>query len=410
MNLRRPGVWAWLFLFFTATGLLNFGHFYLDDLARAWHGTAVRRLMEELTGTYSSFVLLPLILFITHRVPLTRRSWPRALGANVLGWLIYTCAHTTLMALSRAVIAPWIGLGSYDYGNLLYRYPMEAAGDAVWYTLIAATSYLVLRLRAARASELRAAELQQQLAEAQLENLRLQLNPHFLFNTLNAVSAVMYEDVRKADAMLAKLSDFLRTVLAASGVANVPLDEELAVERQYVEIMKARLERRLDLRVTVAGGAAGAFVPFMLLQPLIENSIRHGMADRESLALEIDARRSEGQLVIEIRDDGCGCQANPRNGTRHSTVAGTALGTLTGSGSGTLTGSGSGTITGSGSVAGIGLANVRSRLAHLYGDAASLSLEARDGGGTRAIVAFPFTSAAAPFTSGAAPFTSSAPA
>jgi signal transduction histidine kinase len=385
MNLRRPGAWVWLFLFFTAVGLLNFGHFYLDDLARDWHGTAIRRLMEELTGTYSSFALLPLILFITHRVPLTRRTWPRALSANVLGWLAYTSAHTTLMALSRAVIAPVIGLGAYDYGNLLYRYPMEAAGDAVWYTLIAATSYLMLRLRAARASELRAAELQQQLAEAQLENLRLQLNPHFLFNTLNAVSAVMYEDVRKADAMLAKLSDFLRTVLAASGVANVPLDEELAVERQYVEIMTARLERRLDLRVTVAGGAAGAFVPFMLLQPLIENSIRHGMADRQSLALEIDARRREGQMVIEIRDDGCGFEPNPRAGTGPGTRAGCG----TRAGSGMLAGTG------------IGLANVRSRLAHLYGEAASLSLEARDGGGTRAIVAFPFTSAAVPIASAA---------
>jgi len=356
MNLRRAGVWAWLFLFFTAVGLLNFGHFFLDDLARGSRGTAVPRLMEELTGVYSSFVLLPVILWVTHHVPMTRRTWLRALGANVLGWLGYTGVHTTLMALSRAAIAPLIGLGPYDYGNLLYRYPMEAAGDAVWYTLIVSTSYLVLRLRAARASDLRAAELQQQLAEARLENLRLQLNPHFLFNTLNAISAVMYEDVRKADAMLAKLSDFLRTVLAASGVANVPLDEELAVERQYVEIMTARLERRLDLRVTVARGAAGAFVPFMLLQPLIENSIRHGMADRQSLALEIDAQCRGGQTVIEIRDDGCGCEPNPR--------------------------------------AGIGLANVRSRLAHLYGDSASLSLEAREGGGTRAIVAFPFASAA----------------
>jgi sensor histidine kinase YesM len=165
-------------------------------------------------------------------------------------------------------------------------------------------------------------------------------------------------------------------VLAASGVANVPLDEELAVERQYVEIMTARLERRLELRVTVAGDAGGAFVPFMLLQPLIENSIRHGMADRESLALEIDAQRREGQTVIEVRDNGCGFDADPRT----STAVGTGTGVCTG------TGTGNGT--------GIGLANVRSRLAHLYGDAASLSLEARDGGGTRAIVAFPFTSAA----------------
>jgi LytS/YehU family sensor histidine kinase len=260
------------------------------------------------------------------------------------------------MALSRAALAPALGLGPYDYGNLLYRYPMEAAGDAVWYALIASTSYLLLRLRAARAAEMHAAELQRQLAEARLENLRLQLNPHFLFNTLNAISSVMYEDVRKADAMLAKLSDFLRTVLAASGVANVPLEEELAVEKQYVEIMTTRLERRLDLRVTVGAGTAEAAVPFMLLQPLLENSIRHGMGDRPSLALEIEARRADDRTVIEVSDDGCGCEPNPRRG--------------------------------------IGLENVRSRLAHLYGSAASFSLEARAGGGTRAILTFPYSSGA----------------
>jgi signal transduction histidine kinase len=356
MNVRSPAVWIWLFVFFTAVGLCNFGHFYLDDLARDWHGTLVRRLMEEMTGAYSSFVLLPSILLLTRRIPLTSRTWPRALAANALGLAVYTLAHTTLMALSRAALAPALGLGRYDYGNLLYRYPMEAAGDAVWYSFIVAVSYLILRVRAARAAEVRAAELQRQLAEAQLENLRLQLNPHFLFNTLNAISSVMYDDVGKADAMLVKLSDFLRTVLAASGVANVPLEEELAVERQYVEIMTTRLERALHLRVTVANGAAQASVPFMLLQPLIENSIRHGMGDRPSLALEIDARRDAGRTVIEVRDDGCGCEPDPRRG--------------------------------------IGLENVRSRLAHLYGNAASFSLEARAGGGTRAILVFPYSSGA----------------
>jgi two-component sensor histidine kinase len=356
MNLRKRAVWVGLLLFCTGVGACNFGHLYLDDLARGTSGTLVRRLMEEMTGAYSAFVLLPLVLAITHRVPFTRASWPVALGANALGLIAYTIGHTTLMALSRAVLSPALGLGPYEYGNLAYRYPMEAAGDVVWYSLIAGSSYVAVRLQAARAAHLRATELQRRLAEAQLENLRLQLNPHFLFNTLNAISSVMYDDVRKADAMLAKLSDFLRTVLAASGVANVRVDEELAVERQYVEIMTTRLERRLDLRVTVAEAARDAHVPFMLLQPLIENSIRHGMSDRPSLTLEIDARRDGSQTVIEVRDDGCGCVSNP--------------------------------------TAGIGLGNVRSRLMHLYGDAASFSLEPRDGGGTRAIVIIPFSNEA----------------
>jgi LytS/YehU family sensor histidine kinase len=357
MNLRRPVVWMWLFLFFTATGLFYFGHFYLDDLARGGSGaTLPRRLMEELTGNYATLALVPWLLWIVNHAPVTRRTWPRALALNVLGWLVFSVSHTTIMALSRALLHPLFGLANYDYGNLLYRYPMEAAGDAISYAMLVSVLYFIVRLGEARAAELRAAALQRQLAEAQLENLRLQLNPHFLFNTLNAISAVMYEDVRRADTMIAKLSDFLRTVLAARGVANVPLDEELAVERQYVEIMTTRLERRLDLRISVAENAEGALVPFMLLQPLIENSIRHGMLERPSLALEILAERRGGSTVIEVNDDGSGCGAND--------------------------------------VPGIGLTNVRSRLEHLYGGAASFSLEARSGGGTRATVAFPFSSGA----------------
>jgi sensor histidine kinase YesM len=336
--------------------LCSFAHFYLDDVLRGQTGTLARRLMEELTGAYAAFPLIPLMWWIAGPAPRLRREWPRFLALSVLALATYTILHTTFMAVSRAIISPALGLGPYDYGNLFYRYPMEAAGDTVYYVIFATVITLTVRVQDARAAELRAADLQRQLVEAQLENLRLQLNPHFLFNTLNAISAVMYEDVRKADAMISKLSDFLRTVLASSGVSSVPLGEELAVERQYVEIMTTRLERRLDLRVSVGEGMEGALVPFMLLQPLLENSILHGMTDRPSLALEIVAIRRDGQIVIEVNDDGRGYKpVRPP---------------------------------------GIGLSNVRSRLAHLYGPSASLSLEARDEGGTRATVALPFATGA----------------
>ncbi len=345
-----------LFLFLTGVGLANFAHFYLDDLARGESGTLPRRLMEELTGAYAAFPLIPLILWIAAPERTSPRSWTRLLAVNILALLAYTFVHTTLMAVSRSVVSPLIGLGPYDYGNLFYRYPMEAANDAVYYVLVATVVYLIVRVRAARLAEIRAVDLQRQLALAQLENLQLQLNPHFLFNTLNAISSVMYEDVRKADAMISKLSDFLRTVLQASGVTSVSLAEELAVERQYLEIMTARLERRLELQVSVADGVGEALVPFMLLQPLIENSIVHGMCDRPSLALEIVAQQRDGLTVIQINDDGRGYKpVRPP---------------------------------------GIGIANVRSRLEHLYGTSASLSLEPREGGGTRAIVALPFATGA----------------
>jgi LytS/YehU family sensor histidine kinase len=213
-------------------------------------------------------------------------------------------------------------------------------------------------MASARQAELAAADLQARLAEAQLENLRLQLNPHFLFNTLNAISSVMYEDLPKADEMLTKLSDFLRIVLASNGVQQVPLDEEIDVERKYVEIMTTRLEQRLSLRVSIEDGAGAASVPFMILQPLLENSIRHGTpVDRGALEIEIAVARRNGATVISVSDDGSGFSPNGVTG-------------------------------------GHGLELVRSRLAHMYGDAAAFAIGARDGGGTQAILQFPYAAAA----------------
>ncbi|MBV8488940.1 MAG: histidine kinase, partial [Candidatus Eremiobacteraeota bacterium] len=184
------------------------------------------------------------------------------------------------------------------------------------------------------------------------------LNPHFLFNTLNAISSVMYEDVRKADAMIAKLSDFLRIVLESNGVQQVPLDEELEVERKYVEIMRARLEQRLQLHVDVEDEARGATVPFMILQPLLENSIRHGVSpQRGAIDIRIAVARANGSTVILVDDDGVGFAPPAASPGR-------------------------------------GLDLVRSRLAYTFGPGASFSIGARQDGGTRAVLTMPFAPAA----------------
>ncbi|MGB6985489.1 MAG: ATP-binding protein, partial [Candidatus Aquilonibacter sp.] len=165
-------------------------------------------------------------------------------------------------------------------------------------------------------------------------------------------SAVMYEDVAKADRMLAQVSDFMRLVLASGGVEEIPVDEELRMERMYVDIMKTRLERNLALNVNVAEDAHDATVPFMLLQPLLENSIRHGMgSSRTSIELGIDVSRDNGSTVIRVSDNGLGIDTSkPR---------------------------------------GIGLSNITSRLSYLYGARATFDVRPRDGGGTLAVVSLP---------------------
>jgi two-component system LytT family sensor kinase len=355
---NRARLWIVLTAVFTAAGLFSFGHFYLDDITRQRPGTAERRFIEEMTGAYGVLLIMPLVIWIGLRVRWTRTAWFRSAALFAGGLVLYSTLHTTVLALSRAIIFPLVGLGSYDYGIMVYRYPMEASNDVVSYSICIGFVYFFKRLNDARKAEIEAAHLQRKLAEAKLENLHLQLHPHFLFNTLNAISAVMYDDVAKADAMLAKLSDFLRTVLATSDIHEVPMEEELRVERMYVDIMRTRLERRLQMSVVVDPSAATASVPFMVLQPLLENSIRHGMAgERDTLAIAVEARREGDRIVVTVADDGVGF-ATPANG--HS---------------------------------GHGLANVESRLAYLYDGAASFAIAPRANGGTTATLCFPFKAA-----------------
>jgi two-component system, LytTR family, sensor kinase len=362
--LTRRNVVTWVVLFgvYTVIGLLIFEYHYLERLASHENGRLPETFIEEMTGAYTALIMLPFVMFVVRRFPFRRDNWYYIIPIAIACEIVYSGGHTTLMAISRQTLFPLFGLGRYDYGIMFYRYPMEAANDLVNFAFLWALIYFWDRNQAARKAELAAADLRSKLAEAQLENLRLQLNPHFLFNTLNAISSVMYEDVRKADEMLAKLSDFLRTVLNSSGVQQVSVAEELDVERMYVDIMTTRLERPMDLHVTVADAARDAVVPFMILQPLLENSIRHGQPpQRGALAITIDVARRGDSTVISVADDGVGfaAPAAASNGGGH------------------------------------GLTNVRERLRYMYGDAAAFTIGPRREGGTQAVLTFPFAASGA---------------
>jgi two-component system, LytTR family, sensor kinase len=351
MNFRKPAVLAWTFAIFTAIGIFFALHQHLDDVLYNPSVRLAERFLYELSGSWSAMLLIPLLNRISLGWPLTRRTIAPVLGVNVAGYAVYALGHTTLNDILRFVLAPVFGVAGVSPIGMLRELPSEAANDVVYYFAIMGTLYLINRF-------VKSQELEAHLAEAKLENLRLQLHPHFLFNTLNAVSAVMYEDVERADAMLSKLSDFLRRVLDSGSVHEVGIDEELDIERMYVDIMTTRLERKLRLSVNVADDARDSAVPFMLLQPLIENSIRHGMgSSRDTLAVDIAVTRDNGQTVITVDDDGLGI--DPK------------------------------------SVRGIGLNNVSSRLSYMYGAAARFDISPRESGGTRAVLSFPCAAEAA---------------
>ena len=210
-----------------------------------------------------------------------------------------------------------------------------------------------------RDRELRASQLQTQLSKAQLQALKMQLNPHFLFNTLNSISSLMYTDVEAADAMLMRLSEFLRMTLEQNVDQEISLDRELDFVQRYLEIEKIRFEDRLSVSIEVDEEARSAKVPSLALQPLIENAIHHGIATRpEGGSIAISAEKQNGRLHIAVRDDGSGMQSS--RGER------------------------------------VGLANTRARLEQLYGAEHSFSIGNAAGGGVVVDIEIPFRRAEGP--------------
>ncbi len=354
----RAQTWTLLFLFFTGIAFLSFNYKYLDDLARQHSGTLLRRLLEETTGVYSFFILLPMAFHFARIYLFERKGWLRQFLMHLATGVGFSIAHTTLMAASRHVLAPLMGLGPYDYGIMTYRYPMEFSNDFIAFTFIIGLYYFFQRMRLAQARELAAAELQTTLAQAQLENLRLQLQPHFLFNTLNTISSIMYEDVRAADAMINQLSDLLRLTLRVSRTHEIPLSEELEITRLYLDLMQKRYENKVRVMYSIDPALGDSLVPQLILQPLLENSLRHGMKPGStSMELSIAARRENGSLVLQVSDTGAGL---------HAADPAEVFGR------------------------GLGLTNIRERLSQLYRGEAQFGIVDRPAGGAEVTLRFPY--------------------
>jgi two-component system, LytTR family, sensor kinase len=202
--------------------------------------------------------------------------------------------------------------------------------------------------------------LEAQLAEAKLAALNAQLNPHFLFNTLHAVSSLVERDPRGVRRMIARLSELLRYTLDGGHEPEVAVAQEIAFLERYLEIMQIRFEDRLEIDVQVGDGARDALVPSLILQPLVENAVKHGVEKVAGTGrIEIKAMRHDDHLVLSVGDNGPG-RANPDNGDER----------------------------------GVGLRNIRQRLEQLYGGAQSLTFLERPGGGTIARIEMPFRSRA----------------
>ena len=311
--------------------------------------------------------LAPAVFSITRRARIDRENWGSTIQAHILsglfitllhrgvyllvGWLLHVAAYQSLATISN--LFDFLFFFNLPTGFLTYGAILLLALAADYYD-----RYQEGELKASRfAAELANARLQ--TAEAQLRALKMQLQPHFLFNTLNSISALMAEDVDAADEMIARLGDFLRLTLENSGEERIPLSRELEFLKRYLDIEQIRFNDRLSVTLEVEPESLGASVPNLILQPIVENAIRHGIGSRpEPGHIDIQANRTGDLLRLMITDDGVGPRAAARTG---------------------------GPIR-----EGVGLSNTRARLAQHYGDAYTFELTGAPGGGSLVTLEIPF--------------------
>lgn len=328
---------------FTAIAVLFTGQVWLDY---AYAGAAVswpRALWLSAIGWYLWAALTPIVLVIARRVPLARARLSRALAVHVpvsIGLTVVTTALQALLAGSLGGVTRQPTSFLKPYVNLFT------------YWTIVGVAMAIRQHRDARAREIRASRLETDLARAELDALRMRLNPHFLFNTLNGISGLMRENVEAADLMLTRLSDLLRLTLDRANVQEVPLKDELDFVRQYIEIQLLRLGDRLRVSIDAPADTLALLVPSLSLQPLVENALKHGAERTPGPAfVAIDARRAAGALEIAVSDDGPGPPDDVRAGT--------------------------------------GLDTTRQRLRHLYGEDGRLTLDSRHPRGAVARLTLP---------------------
>ncbi len=339
-----------IFAAWTVIALFFSGQFYYSRLMSerplTWREAAALQFLYSYLWMLGSL----LILWFADRFPVEGRLWRRNVPAHLL--------------FSTAFIFVFLGVFHLIYFTLFVHSPDKHYAPWMtlqWIVYNSSESYgiygLVLLLnqvfryyRRFREGELRASRLQTQLTQAQLAALKMQLQPHFLFNTLHSISALLHRDPEAADRMIARLGDFLRLTLDNSGAQEVSLQKELEFLTCYLEIERVRFQDRLTTSVEVEPAALDAPVPNLILQPIVENALRHGIAQtRGPGRVEISAKRERGALRIRVRDNGPGLAAitRPDDGLKE----------------------------------GLGLSNTRARLEQLYGGAHRFELEnAPDGG------------------------------
>jgi signal transduction histidine kinase len=347
--------WKWVLGIWSVPAVLGAFASYANSRETGHAVSAARAIWLGLGAWLIWPVLTPVVVRLGQRWPLDRRMHWRVL----LGHFAAAAATGVIAAGVTAVAVYDRASGRTLAEHVGSRVALRAPMESTLYFIILGVSYLAINTRRLHERELFAERLSRELTEAQLGALRMQLQPHFLFNSLNAVMALVRDrDTDRADRALVLLSDALRTTLRQGTKPTVRLSDELAFIRNYLEIETLRFGERLRVFYAIPDDTGDAQVPAFILQPLVENALRHGvMGLPDGGTLQIAAERRGRTLALSVVDDGAGLSPEWEDRTRR----------------------------------GVGILNVRARLAHMYGAAACLAITSRpDRSGTRASVELPF--------------------
>jgi signal transduction histidine kinase len=343
--------WVLLFLFWTLVGLAYAGQLYLSQPNIGWKLALGRAL-----GDWYVFAVLSVpAIWVAGRFPFAAGQWRLALGVHLISGALFSLSWMTL----RAALEHWRTRNEMDPMTFHAAFSQALVAGRFFtfliYWGIVVGQHAFAYYRKFHEREVQAAELETRLTQARLQALQMQLNPHFLFNTLNAISSLVHKDADEADRMIVHLSDLLRYALESTGAQEVPLRRELDFLDRYLKIQQARFGQRLVVRRDIADDALDARVPNLVLQPLVENAIEHGLAPHSRAGeIILGARRRNDRLELEVQDNGDGLPA------------------------------------GQPLVEGIGLSNTRARLQQLYGSRQSMELSNVTQGGLRVRIQLPW--------------------
>ncbi len=352
------GFWTFLAVLSGARGLLDGG-----DLQQ---GEALRRMLVAFSNYYFWALLTPGIFWLSRRYSIERANWSlRVLLHLAVALIVAMIAQVYFSVMFHSIMLPphtWPFdplsdlLQLWFFNDLIIYFAVLAAGLARDYFL----RYQGRREEAVQL-QAQAALLRAQLAEARLQALRMQINPHFLFNTLHAISTLVERNPQGVRRMIAKLSVLLRHTLEGSSEQEVSLERELQFLDNYLDIQQIRFQGHLEVHRAFEPGVLDALVPNLILQPLVENAIQHGVSKAVGQGyLEVRAWRQDEQLCLSVRDNGPSFSGDGAAETKE----------------------------------GVGLSNTRARLQQLYGAAQSLTFREADGGGLLAQITLPYHTAA----------------